>query len=193
MKERGGAGSILILDGGLERKPQFEAKLNITSAGMLDAFRKSETKAVLAQVENLVKIGCDLLVCKEGVDDEARQALSNHGILTYRRVEKRDLDLLSRACGANLVPDAGRATKEDLGAFIKTREELCGGVNHWILDAEDSGNTNRKRKHSKRARRSREMFRRRPRCSLSTIGRTCITSRSRRNSSSTWKAFAKIR
>ena len=142
MKERGGPGSILILDGGLERKkPQFEAKLNITSAGMLDAFRKSETKAVLAQVENLVKIGCDLLVCKEGVDDEARQALSNHGILTYRRVEKRDLDLLSRACGANLVPDAGRATKEDLGAFIKTREELRGGVNHWILDAEDSGAT----------------------------------------------------
>ena len=89
----------------------------------------------------MVEIGCDLLVCKEGVDDEARQALSNHGILTYRRVEKKDLDLLSRACGANLVPDASRATKDDLGTFIKTREELRGGVNHWILDAEDSGAT----------------------------------------------------
>jgi chaperonin GroEL (HSP60 family) len=51
------------------------------------------------------------------------------------------LDLLSRACGANLVPDAGRATKGDLGAFIRTREELRGGINHWILDAEDSGAT----------------------------------------------------
>ena len=142
MKERGGPGSVLILDGGLERrKPQFESKLNITSAGMIDAFRKAESKSLLAQIENLVEIGCDLLVCKEGVDEEARQALSNHGILTYRRVEKKDLDLLSRACGANLVPDAGRATKEDLGAFIKTREELRGGVNHWILDAEDSGAT----------------------------------------------------
>ena len=38
------------------------------------------------------------------------------------------------------MPDAGRATKADLGAFI-TREELRGGVNHWILDAEDSGAT----------------------------------------------------
>ena len=108
---------------------------------MIDAFRKAESKSLLAQIENLVQIGCNLLVCKEGVDEEARQALSNHGILTYRRVEKKDLDLLSRACGANLVPDAGRATKEDLGAFIKTREELRGGVNHWILDAEDSGAT----------------------------------------------------
>jgi len=142
MKERGGPGSILILDGGIERrKPQFETKLNITSAGMVDAFRNAESKSILKQVENLVEIGCDLLVCKEGVDDEARQALSKHGILTYRRVEKKDLDLLSRACGANLVPDAGRASKEDLGAFIKTREELRGGVNHWILDAEDSGAT----------------------------------------------------
>ena len=113
--------------------------MNITS-GMLDAFRAAESKALLTQVENLVNIGCDLLVCKEGVDDEARQALSKHGILTYRRVEKKDLDILSRSCGANLVPDAGRATKVDLGDSSKT-EELRGGVNHWILVAEDSGAT----------------------------------------------------
>ena len=142
MKERGGPGSILLLDGGLERKqPKFETKLNITSTGMLDAFRKAESKALLAQIQNIVDIGCDLLVCKEGVDEEARQALSNLGILTYRRVEKKDLDLLSRSCGANLVPDAGRASRGDLGAFIKTREELRGGITHWILDAEDSGAT----------------------------------------------------
>ena len=48
---------------------------------MLDAFRKAETKSVLDQVENLVNIGCDLLVCKDGVDDDARQALATHGIL----------------------------------------------------------------------------------------------------------------
>lgn len=108
---------------------------------MIDAFRKSESKSLLSQVENLVEIGCDLLVCKEGIDEEARQSLSNNGILTYRRVEKKDLDLLSRACGANLVPDAGRAGKGDLGAFIKTREELRGGINNWILDAEDGGAT----------------------------------------------------
>ena len=142
MKERGGPGKILILDGGIEtRQTSFESKLNITSAGMLDAFRKAETKSVLDQVENLVNIGCDLLVCKDGVDDDARQALATHGILTYRRVEKRDLDLLSRACGANLVPDAQRASVEDLGDFIQTREELRGGVNHWILDAEHTGAT----------------------------------------------------
>ena len=70
-----------------------------------------------------------------------RRSESRNLIVAYRRVEKKDLDLLSRACGANLVPDAGRASKSDLGAFIKTREELSGGVNHWILDAEEGGAT----------------------------------------------------
>ncbi len=142
MKERGGPGTILVLDGGLERrKAQLDTKVNIKSTGMIEAFRKSESKGLLAQVDNLVQIGCEMLVCKEGVDEEARQALSDKGILTYRRVEKKDLDLLSRACGANLVPDAGRASKSDLGAFIRTREELRGGVNHWILDAKEGGAT----------------------------------------------------
>ncbi len=142
MKERGGPGTILLLDGGLERrKSQLDTKVNITSTGMIEAFRKTESKGLLAQIDNLVEIGCEMLVCKEGVDEEARQALSDRGILTYRRVEKKDLDLLSRACGANLVPDAGRASKSDLGRFINTREELRGGVNHWILDAEEGGAT----------------------------------------------------
>ncbi len=142
MNERGGAGSILLLDSGLEkRKTQLDTKLNITTPGMIEAFRKAETKGLMSQIENLVEIGCDVLVCKEGVDEEARQALCDRGILTYRRVEKKDLDLLSRACGANLVPDAQRATKGDLGSFINTREELRGGVNNWILDAAEGGAT----------------------------------------------------
>ena len=78
------------MDGGLEKKqPKIDAKFNITSVGMVDAFRKAESKELIQQVDNIVSIGCDLLVCKEGVDDEARQMLANKGILTYRRVEKK--------------------------------------------------------------------------------------------------------
>ena len=142
MKERGGPGSILLLDGGLEkRQPRIDAKLNVTSVGMMEEFRRAETAALLKQVENLKAIGCDLVVCREGVDDDARQALANAGILAYRRVERKDMELLSRSCGANIVIDAKRATADDLGAFISTREELSGGVNHWILDAEEGGAT----------------------------------------------------
>ncbi len=142
MKERGGPGKILILDGGIERKqPKFDSTLKISSTGMLDAFKKSESRMLQLQIENLVKIGCDLIACKDGVDDEARQMLLDSGIVAYRRVEKKDLDLLSRACNANLVPDAGRASKEDLGTFISTKEELRGGVNHWILEGKASGAT----------------------------------------------------
>jgi chaperonin GroEL (HSP60 family) len=119
----------------------LDAKLSITSTGMLDAFRAAEIKAVMKQVENLKSIGCDILVVKEGIDDEARQALADAGILAYRRVENSDLELLARACSTSLIHDIGRATKDDLGAFISTREELKGGTNHWILESEDDAAT----------------------------------------------------
>ena len=142
MPERKSSGRILLLDGGLEkRKPQLDAKLKIETTGMLEAFRKAETEAVIAQIANLQKIGCDLLVCRDGVDEDTRQALANAGILTYRRVDKTDLELLSRACGATQIHDANLARREDMGKFIHSREELHGGVNHWILDAEECGAT----------------------------------------------------
>ena len=142
MKERRGAGKILLIDGGLEkRQPKLDAKFNITSVGMMDAFREAESKELISQVNRIVEIGCDLLVCKDGVDDEARQMLANKGILTYRRVEKKDLDLLAKSCNANLVIDAKRATTDDLGNFKSTTEELRGGINHWILNAEKGGAT----------------------------------------------------
>ena len=142
MLEHGGPGSILLVDGGLEkRSPLLDAKLSITSTGMLDAFRAAEVKAVMKQIENLKSIGCDILVVKEGIDDEARQALADAGILAYRRVESKDLELLARACNTSLIHDIGRATKEDLGAFISTREKLKGGTNYWILSSEDDAAT----------------------------------------------------
>ncbi|HIL65967.1 MAG: hypothetical protein CXT71_00235 [Methanobacteriota archaeon] len=142
MHENGGPGTILLIDGGIERrKPLAETKISVESVGMLDAFRAAESKALAKQIDNLISIGCDLVVCREGVDDEAKQALANAGILAYRRVESKDLDLLANSCGATTVHDATRASKADLGVFIQTREELRGGVNHWILDAEDGGAT----------------------------------------------------
>jgi len=142
MPDRKDQGRILLLDGGLEkRKPQLDANLKIEALGMLEAFRTAESEALVGQVTNLQKIGCELLVCRDGIDDDARQALANAGILAYRRVTNSDLELLSRACGATLVHDANLARQEDLGRFVHSREELHGGVNHWILEAEECGAT----------------------------------------------------
>lgn len=137
-----GPGNILLIDGGIERKkPSFDAKIKISSTGMLDAFREVEVASVMKQIDSIKDLDVDLVICRDGVDDEARQALKDAGILAYRRVEKADLDLLALATGASLIYDVNRAVKADRGTFMATSEDISGGVNHWILEGEDGGAT----------------------------------------------------
>jgi chaperonin GroEL (HSP60 family) len=108
---------------------------------MLDAFREVELASVMKQINSIKALDVDLIICRDGIDDEARQALKDAGILAYRRVEKPDLDLLALATGASLIHDVNRAVKADRGSFITTSEEITGGVNHWLLEGEDGGAT----------------------------------------------------
>ncbi len=142
MPDKYSEGNILLIDGGVEkRKPVIDAKLNVTSTGVIEAFRQAESKSLQSQIDNIIKIGCNILVVKEGMDEEARQALAKAGIIAYRRVERADLEILANSCNATLVRDAKHATKENLGEFISSREELRGGVNYWILDTSGGGAT----------------------------------------------------
>ena len=135
-------GKILLIDGGLERRAMMgSVKLNVTSTGVLDAFRDKETALLQEQVAQLKALGVDLLACKEGIDDDARMMLTKAGIKAFRRVARSDLDLLARGCGATLVHDVKRAKPSDLGAFISSKNETWGSTVHWIVETEEGGAT----------------------------------------------------
>ena len=70
-----------------------------------------------------------------------RQALSDAGIQAYRRVSRSDLDLLARGTGAVLGYDIKGLNAQDLGVFIKSRNERWNGVMHWIVETEEGGAT----------------------------------------------------
>tara|TARA_B100001093_G_scaffold349099_1_gene333707 strand:- start:94476 stop:96065 length:1590 start_codon:yes stop_codon:yes gene_type:complete len=137
-----GSGKILLIDGGIERRALMsDMKINVTSTGVLDSFRKKEIELLQQQVEHIKSLGVSLLACKEGVDDEARVLLNEAGIQAFRRVARSDLDLLARGCGATLVHDVQRSTSKDLGAFISSKNENWAGVVHWIVETEEGGAT----------------------------------------------------
>ena len=137
-----GAGKILLVDGGLERRGMGgDVKLKVTSTGMLEQFRAKELEVLHDKVAHLSSLGVSLLACKEGIDDDIRSALVKAGIVAYRRVTRSDLDLLARGCGATLVHDIQSAKTSDLGAFIESRNESWNGVGHWIVEAEEGGAT----------------------------------------------------
>ena len=136
-------GKILLIDGGLERRsPSLDATITISSAGMLDAFRAKDSEMLRQQVDAVISLSPQIVVVRDGVEDEARQWLADAGITTYRRVEKQDLELLSRATGARMIHRPDAATPDVLGVFTSSTESLWGETTHWTLEGEaDSGAT----------------------------------------------------
>jgi len=128
-------GKILLIDGGIEHKElSINASLKITSAGMIEEFKKQEVEKIKQEVEKISKLGVDILVCKEGICDEGIRELVNSGIIAYRRVEKRDLEILAKATGATIAKNANTCNKNHIGKFEQSREEKWGNVNQWIIE-----------------------------------------------------------
>ncbi len=137
-----GAGSILLVDGGLElRSLSTDVQLNVTSTSVLQSFRDAEQQRLLDQVKMLVDLDVTLLACREGIDDSMHAHLSEAGIKAFRRVAKSDLELLARGCGARLVPSIHQAKEQDVGVFISSKCERWGDVDHWVLETDEGGAT----------------------------------------------------
>ena len=73
------------------------------------------------RVQAIADVGTDLLIVRDGVNDDAISMLREAGIVTYRRVERDDLELISRACGASIVRDTRGINPESLGTFESNR------------------------------------------------------------------------
>ena len=134
MKRSLGQGKILILDGGIEKRmPTINTKINLTSPSMISAFREKELELISEQINKIIKINPDILVCRDGIDDSAIRLLEQNGITAYRRVEREDLELLSRTCSASIIASPSMAKIKDLGEFEYSDEVNWSGVTHWTL------------------------------------------------------------
>ena len=134
MPDHRDAGRIILFDGALERRGlDIQANLKVTQTGMLAQLHESERADLAKRVQALIDVGIDVLIVRDGIDDEARAQLNDAGITAYRRVEKQELDLLSRATGALMVHDVNNIRDDDIGEFSTLSEENWHGVNHLIL------------------------------------------------------------
>ena len=134
MKRTHKKGTILIIDGGIEkRKTTIQSRINLSEPSMIAAFKNKELELISEQIENIVALNPTIVVCRDGIDDSAIRLLEKNGITAYRRVERDDFELLSRTCSASVVASTKTARKSDLGTFDESTEENWSGVTHWIL------------------------------------------------------------
>ena len=119
------------MDGGLDPKElSLDASIRITEPGMLARFIERQKKELQDRVQAIADVGTNLLIVRDGVNDDAIPMLRKAGIVTYRRVERDDLELIARACGASIIRDTRSIDSDSLGNFESVKEESWESVDH---------------------------------------------------------------
>jgi len=140
--ENSDGGVVAIIDGGLEHaKLETDASIEVSSLGIMQEFHERSRKNMQKQVMHLSSLGVDLLVVRDGIDDEAISLMTKAGIVAYRRFERSDMDLLSRITGARPARSVSALGDEDLGTYSKRGEERISDVKHTLIEGDGGGMT----------------------------------------------------
>lgn len=140
--ENSDGGVVAIIDGGLEHaKLETDASIEVSSLGIMQEFHERSRENMQKQVTRLSSLGVDLLVVRDGIDDEAISLMTKAGIVAYRRFERSDMDLLSRITGARPARSVSALGDEDLGTYSKRGEERISDVKHTLIEGDGGGMT----------------------------------------------------
>ncbi|MBM1154522.1 TCP-1/cpn60 chaperonin family protein [archaeon] len=118
---------IAILNCPLEiEKPEFDAKIRISSPEQMKAFMDAETEELRKMVEKLKSVGANVVITQKGIDDTAQHFLAKAEILAVRRVKSSDIEKLAKATGGRIVTNIEDITEADLGRAERVYEEKVG-------------------------------------------------------------------
>ncbi len=118
---------IALLDIAIEiKKPETDAKIEITTPDQLELFLQQEEKMLRKMVEKVVASGANVVICQKGIDDVAQHFLAKAGVYACRRAKKSDLEKLTKATGGSIITNLEDLNAKDLG-YAGTVEELKVG------------------------------------------------------------------
>lgn len=97
---------VLMINGNIK----FESKIincqhnlridNFDNSGLLLQGQKSNLK-VMSQ--KLIDSGADIILCEGDVDETIEDSLAKHGILLFKKLKIRDIEMAGKATGANIL------------------------------------------------------------------------------------------
>lgn len=133
-------GKIAIIDGEIEsKKIDLEAHIEITDIGSLESFHNRDMKKIHQIVEHISSLGINILIVRDGVVDSAITPLKNAGIITYRRMERDDIELLSKITGSVPIRNPLNIEKEHIGKYTNHFEKLIAGVSYTTIEGKNAG------------------------------------------------------
>jgi thermosome len=124
---------IALINSPLEiEKPEFDAKISISSPNQMKSFLDEENNILKGMVDKIATTGANVLICQKGIDDIAQHYLAKANIMAVRRVKESDMAKLARACGARIVTNVDELTENDLG-YSKIVEERKVENDRWVF------------------------------------------------------------
>ncbi len=97
-------------------KMELEAEIKISTPGELAQYLDKEEQIVKGIVDRIASNGANVVLCSLGIDDIAQHFLAKENILAVERVDKKDIDKLARATGANLITSVDDFSVSDIGS-----------------------------------------------------------------------------
>lgn len=97
-------------------KMELDAEIKISSPGELQDYLDREEQIVHDIVNKIAATGANVVLCQLGIDDIAQYFLAKANILAVERVEKKDIEKVARATGANLITSVDDFDKSDIGS-----------------------------------------------------------------------------
>ena len=95
---------IALVDAAFEvKKPEVDAKIQITDPNMLNKFVAEEENILRGMVDTVKKAGANVVFCQKGIDDLAQHFFAKEGIYACRRVKKSDMERLAKSTNANII------------------------------------------------------------------------------------------
>ncbi|MBI4014343.1 MAG: TCP-1/cpn60 chaperonin family protein [Candidatus Aenigmarchaeota archaeon] len=130
---------ILLLDCALEvKEPERNAEINVNTPEQLQAFLNQESAMLKDMAKKVSASGATVVFCQKGIDDLAQHYLAKSGISAARRVKKSDMELLSKATGANIVSAIDEILPSDMGFAGKVYErKIVGEEVIYVEDCKD--------------------------------------------------------
>jgi len=120
------------------KKTETDAKVNITSPDQLQSFLDEEERTIREMIKTIAKTGANCVFCQKEIDDLAKYLLAKEGIFAVARVNSDDVELLSKASGANIVTSIKDVSKSDLGKARKVGEKKIGGQSYIFVEGCDN-------------------------------------------------------
>lgn len=110
--------SILMINGNVrfENKiinSQHNIKINGFDNSML--LLQGQMKAVKVLAQKIIDSGANVILCEGNVDEYVEDSLAKHGILLFKKLKIKDMEMIAKATGANIISIMDDIMPYDLG------------------------------------------------------------------------------